>query len=167
MTKTPHARMKDEFKTKDKLVEAVEKLATDDLWLDRINDVKGLRLISNAKLLRLHRILSDAKQRFGTREKLVGAILELEKRVKDAGYRQRLEAHPLPRLVDQHDSALRRKRRSDARAEPKPARKKAPAPKPAAATKKTPAKKAPGKKAPGKKAPAKKGAAKKASGKRK
>ena len=161
MTKTPHARMKDVFKTKDKLVEAVEKLASADLWLDRINDVKGLRLVSNAKLLRLHRILSDAKERFGTREKLVGAILELEKRVKDAGYRKRLEGHPLPRLVDQHDSALRRKRRSDARAEPKPARKAA---RPAKAA--APAKKAPAKKAPAKKAPAKKGA-KKASTKRK
>jgi len=162
MTKTPHARMKDEFTTKDKLVEAVEKLATEDLFVDRINDVKGLRLVSNSKLLRLHRILSDAKQRFGTREKLIGAILELEKRVKDAGYRKRLEGHPLPRLVDHHDSALKRKRRSDARSEPKPERK---APRPAKAA--APAKKAPAKKAPAKKAPAKKAAAKKAAAKRK
>jgi hypothetical protein len=121
--------------------------------------VKGLRMISNAKLLRLHRVLTDAKQRFGSRDKLVAAILELEKRTKDAGYRTRLQHHPLPRLIDQHDAALRRTRRIEARekaaAEPKP---KVRAAKPKAA-------KAPAKKPAAKKAPVKKGA-KKASAKR-
>jgi hypothetical protein len=48
------------------------------------------------------------KDKFGTREKLIDAILELEKRTKDAGYRQRLSAWPVPRLYDVYKSTAKR-----------------------------------------------------------
>jgi hypothetical protein len=117
--------MTERFQTKEKLVEAVTKLATGDLWLDRTNEDKGLARISNAKLLRLHSILEDAKKRFGSRDKLVSAILELEKRVKDTGYKTRLAGFPLPRLVDLHDAAARRSKRAEKKpkALPKPSKK--------------------------------------------
>jgi hypothetical protein len=141
MRKTPLSVAKERFTSKDKLVEAVQKLATKDLWLDRVNDAKGLARVSNAKLLRLHDILTSVKKDFGSRDKLIDAILTLEKRAKDAGYKARLEAYPLPRLVDLHGAVARRARRAEAKA------KDAPAAKPAA-KKKPVAKKAKGASAP-------------------
>lgn len=108
MAKTPLALVKESHGDKAKLVAAITKLATADLWLDRVNSEKGLGRISNAKLLRLQKALEDAKTRFGTRAKLVDAVAALEKRSKDEGYKARLASYPLPRLIDLHDSAHKR-----------------------------------------------------------
>ncbi|HEU5073449.1 MAG TPA: hypothetical protein VFU02_04740 [Polyangiaceae bacterium] len=118
MKKTPVQLMTERFQSKEKLVEAVTKLATGELWLDRTHAEKGLARTSNAKLLRLHAVLEDAKKRFGSRDKLIAAILELEKRVKDSGYKTRLGQFPLPRLIDLHDAAARRSKRSEKKAKP-------------------------------------------------
>jgi hypothetical protein len=107
-TKTPLALVKDKFGDKAKLVEAVEAFVNDDLWVSRTNKEKGLAHVSNAKLLRLHAIFTEVKQKFGTREKLIAAILDTEKRSKDEGFRQRLLAWPVPRLFDAYKSASKR-----------------------------------------------------------
>ena len=86
-----------------------------------------------------------AKQRFGSRDKLIAAILELEKRSKDAGYKARLEQFPLPRLLDAHQVADRKAKAKASEGAPKKK-----------AAKKAPEAKAPVKKAPAKKAPASK-----------
>lgn len=127
MKKTPVQLVKERFETKEKLAEAVKKLATSDLWLDRTNAEKGLGRASNAKLLRLHTVLEDAKKRFGSRDKLIAAILDVEKRAKDSGYKTRLSQYPLPRLLDMHDAAARRAKRAEKKAKPasKPVAKKA------------------------------------------
>jgi hypothetical protein len=126
MKKPPVAQVKAQFDTKEKLVAAVKKLATDDLWLDRVSEVKGLEKVSNAKLLRLHAVLSAVKADFGSRAKLIDAILALEKRSKDTGYRARLEGYPAPRLLDLHRAASRRAKHAEAAAKraPKKAKKK-------------------------------------------
>ena len=128
MASSPLSLVKDKFGTKEKLVEAVQKLATEALWLDRVNADKGLGRVSNAKLLRLHAALEDAKGRFGSRAKLVDAIRTLEKRSKDDGYKTRLSAYPLPRLIELHDAAAKRqaaaKKRAAKPAAKKPARSK-------------------------------------------
>jgi hypothetical protein len=168
MSQAPLSLVKKRFESKEKLVAAVQKLATGDLWLDRVNGVKGLGRVSNAKLVRLHDILTDAKQRFGSRDKLIGAIAELAKRTKDKDYATSLGKYPLPRLLDLHRSLSRSsKRASDAPAEAKPkAAKKAPAAKaeakPAAKAEAKPAAKAEKADAPAKKPAAKKTPAKKA-----
>lgn len=110
--KSPLAIVKEKFGDKTKLVEAVKALATDELWLgrtsaDRGND-RGLEHVSNAKLLRLHAIFSEVKEKFGTRAKLVDEILAAENRSKDAGLKKRLEAYPVPRLYDLYKSAKKR-----------------------------------------------------------
>jgi hypothetical protein len=105
---SPLARVKDQFGDKEKLVASLEKLTSDDLWVSRTNQSKGLAHVSNAKLLRLHAVFTEVKAKFGTREKLIDAILELEKRSKDAGLRQKLLAWPVPRLFDAYRSAARR-----------------------------------------------------------
>jgi hypothetical protein len=134
--KTPLSITKEKFGEKAKLVEAVEKLTGEDLWVARTNKNKGLAHVSNAKLLRLHATFTEVKTKFGTREKLIDAILELEKRTKDAGYRQRLLAWPVPRLYDTYKSTAKRvaaSKPADAAAKPaakaaKPAKKTAAAP---------------------------------------
>lgn len=111
-SKSPLATVKERFGDKSKLVEAVKGFATEDLWLgrtsaDRGGD-KGLEHVSNAKLLRLHAIFSEVKEKFGTRAKLVDEILAVENRSKDQGYRKRLEVYPVPRLYDLFRSASKR-----------------------------------------------------------
>jgi hypothetical protein len=118
--------VKERFGGKDKLVEQLQKLTTDELWLDEANDVKGLSRVSNAKLLRLHDILSTVKQEFGTRQKLIAAVAELEKRQKDDGYKARLERFSTPHLLDLHRSATKRAGRAAAKPAPKTTPKKKP-----------------------------------------
>ena len=107
-TKNPLARFKDQFKDKASLVAAVEKLAGSDLWVARTSKDKGLAHVSNAKLLRLHATFTEVKTKFGTRDKLVAAVLDLEKRSKDTGLQHRLSEWPVPRLFDAYKSAARR-----------------------------------------------------------
>ncbi|HYP90164.1 MAG TPA: hypothetical protein VEQ59_18465 [Polyangiaceae bacterium] len=150
MKKSPVAVVKERFASKDKLVEAVQKLATADLWIDRVNGTKGFAKVSNQKLVKLHDTLTDAQKRFGSRDKLISAILELKKRTKDAGYAAGLKKAPLPQLLDLHASIEHAGKRAAAKAAaktaPKSAKKAAaPVAKKAAATK-APAKKAPSKK---------------------
>ena len=113
MKKSPLAIMKDKMgeqdraKAKAKLVEAVRKLAGSDLWVERFSD-KGVEHVSNKKLLHLHDLLTRVKDEFGSRDGLLDAILKLEKREKDEGYKSRLTAWSTPRLVDHHDAAKAR-----------------------------------------------------------
>jgi len=117
--KTPLAAMKEQFSEKAKLVEAIEKLAGEELWVSRTNSAKGLARVSNAKLLRLHATFTEVKAKFGTRDKLIDAILEFERRTKDTDFRKKLSAWPVPRLFDKYKSASNRHRAAPA--SPKPA----------------------------------------------
>ncbi len=147
-SKSPLALVKDKFGDKAKLVEAVEKFTSDDLWVARTNKDKGLAHVSNAKLLRLHALFTEVKEKFGTREKLVEAVLGAQGRTKDTGLRQKLVTWPVPRLYDAYKSATKRAAGATAaKAAPKAdakAAKKAPAAKAAkpASAKKAAAKKA-------------------------
>ena len=149
-SKSPLAVVSEKFGDKAKLVAAVEKFTGDDLWVARTNKDKGLAHVSNAKLLRLHATFTEVKEKFGTREKLIDAILEVQKRSKDTGWRQRLQSWPVPRLYDAYKSASKRAHGAApaAKAEAKPKADKA---KPAAAKKATAAAAKPAKKAAAKK----------------
>ena len=118
--KSPLAIVKEKFGDKAKLVEAVKAFGSEDLWLgrtaaDRGGD-RGLSHVSNAKLLRLHAIFSEVKEKFGTRDKLVDEILTAENRSKDADYKKGLLAHPVPRLYDIYKSAKKRAKARSAKA---------------------------------------------------
>ena len=107
--KSPLATVKDKFGDKAKLVAARrEARQGDDLWVARTNKNKGLAHVSNAKLLRSTTTFAAVKEKFGTRAKLIDAILEIEKRAKDEGYKTRLGAYPVPRLWDMYKSASKR-----------------------------------------------------------
>jgi hypothetical protein len=100
--------VKQQFGDKAKLVAALGPLTSGDLWIDRLNETKGLERVSNAKLLRLFGVLTAVKEKFGTRAKLIDAIAEIEKRTKDEGFKNRLLAYPVPRLFDTYRSAAKR-----------------------------------------------------------
>jgi hypothetical protein len=134
--KSPLSLVRDKFGDKAKLVEAVEKFTSDDLWVSRTNKDKGLAHVSNTKLLRLLETFTAVKEKFGTRAKLIEAILEVEKRTKDDGFRKRLSEFPVPRLWDMYKSTSKR----HAPAKEKPAKKPAAAKKAAAPAKKAAAK---------------------------
>ncbi len=121
---SPVTIVKEKFGTKAALVAAVEKLAGEDLWVARTNKEKGLAHVSNAKLLRLLSTFTVVKEKFGSRDKLIGAILEVEKRTKDDGYKARLGAFPVPRLYDLYKSTSKR---ATAASEPRVKAKRAPA----------------------------------------
>ena len=142
MKKTPVSQVKERFESKDKLVAAVQKLATSDLWLDKVSSGKGLGRVSNAKLVRLHDVLTDAKKRFGSRDKLVASIVEISKRTKDKGFASKLSAYPLPQLLDLHAATERAAKRAEAAAKAKPAKAEKPKAKPAAKPKAAAASKA-------------------------
>jgi hypothetical protein len=108
MSKSPSAIVKEKFGDKTKLVAALQPFLTDELWVNRLNAGKGLAHVSNAKLVRLHEVFSAVKNEFGTRAKLVDAILASENRTKDAGFKARLEAWPVPRLFDFYKASKKR-----------------------------------------------------------
>jgi hypothetical protein len=108
MIKSPLTAVKERFQDKAGLLKAVKELATEDLWIDRIDQNRGLDGISNKKLLRLHAVLSDVKKDFGSRAKLITAILTQEKRDKDEGFKARLERFSTPRLYDHYKSGAKR-----------------------------------------------------------
>ena len=108
MAKSPRAAVKEQFGDKEKLIEALKTFMSEDLWVNRLNEKKGLDHVSNAKLLRLHRIFSAVKSEFGSREKLVDSILAIENRSKDTGLRAKLNGYPVPRLYDIFKSAKKR-----------------------------------------------------------
>jgi hypothetical protein len=108
MNKSPLSIVKERFQNKEGLVKAVKELATEELWTDRVDNDKGLDSVSNKKLLHLHDVLSGVKKEFGSRTKLIDAILTQEKRSKDDGYKTRLSRFSTPRLYDQYRAGARR-----------------------------------------------------------
>ena len=107
MKKSPLTITKERFGDKAGLIKAVRELASDDLWLDRLNTDKGFDCVSNAKLIHLHEVLSAVKSEFGSRSKLIDAIMQGEKRT-DEGYRTRLSRFSTPRLWDDYRALSRR-----------------------------------------------------------
>lgn len=112
MANSPLQTVKERFKNKEGLLAAVKGLLSDELWLDRLNSDKGLDSVSNAKLLRLHEVLSEVKKQFGSRAKLIEAVLGHGKRVKDADYKSSLQRLPTPRLLEIFKVGERAKKRA-------------------------------------------------------
>jgi len=112
MKKSPLAIVKERFKDKAGLIKAVRDLASDALWLDRVNEDKGLARVSNAKLLHLLEVLTKVKADFGSRDKLIGEIAKLQKRMKDADYQAALQKLSTPKLFETYRASVKRAKAS-------------------------------------------------------
>jgi hypothetical protein len=122
--KSPLAIVKEKFGDKSKLVEAVKAFGTEELWLGRTSadngGDRGLEHVSNAKLVRLHTVFSEVKEKFGTRAKLIEEILTAQKRTKDGDLKKKLETYPVPRLYDLYKSASKSAKKAEPKAKPEP-----------------------------------------------
>lgn len=91
---------------KAELVKAV-RAAAEGLWTDRLAETDGLDRVSNAKLLRLEASFKAIKKQFASREKLIAALVEAEKRAKDATFKAHLDKLSSLRLWDRLQSVQR------------------------------------------------------------
>jgi len=112
MSKSPLSIVKERFgddpkKAKEKLVAAVKKAGGKDVWLDRVNESKGLEHVSNKKLLHLEQVL-QAVAKVGSRDKLIDAIAEAQGRAKDDAYKARLGEESTPALWDRYQAVQSR-----------------------------------------------------------
>ena len=81
-------------------------LATDT---DSSDVVEGrLKTASNTQLLRLQKVVQTVQAKWGSREKLIQALVDGDKKGKDKDYVAKLSTFSLPRLVDLAQSAARR-----------------------------------------------------------
>lgn len=94
---------------KEKLVDAVQKLTDEGLWIDRVNGDKGLDSVSNRKLLHILDVLEGVKAA-GGRSKLVDTIVEADGRAKDPGYKVRFDSWSTPRLWDRYRAVQKKQR---------------------------------------------------------
>ncbi len=99
--KSPLARVKEQFGSKDKLVDALVGLP--EGVFERHNEDKDafrkrLSSAANTKLLRMLEVGKAVKERFGSKEKLVDAILTQMNRGKDADYRGKLAQFSVSKL---------------------------------------------------------------------
>lgn len=112
MSKSPLTIVKERFgddpkKAKEKLVAAVKKAAGKDVWLDRVNEDKGLAHVSNKKLLHLEQVLQEVAK-VGSRDKLIDEIAKAQGRPKDDAYKARLGEESTPALWDRYQAVQSR-----------------------------------------------------------
>jgi hypothetical protein len=105
----PAGRVKEGHGGKEALAKALAPLLATD---SEDSDVVATRLktASNAQLLRLKRVTDAVKQKWGSREALITALGNTEKKSKDKDYLAKLATFPLPKLYDLATSAERRAR---------------------------------------------------------
>lgn len=109
MKKTPLAEVKERFGSKENLIKELKGLFDKgQLFEDRLNPDKGISHISNAKLLKLHRVANEVTERFTTRANLIADLAKTLGREKDTGIKEKFEKWGLPRLWDYYQSISKR-----------------------------------------------------------
>lgn len=107
--KTPLQLVKEMHGGKDKLVDKLMGLV--ERGEESKDELKTrLKSAANSKLLRLHDVLTEIQEQFGSKEKLVDGVLDLKNRVKDTDYRDKLLAMSPTRLMDLYRSTHRKSR---------------------------------------------------------
>lgn len=110
MKKSPLAQVKEQFGSKEKLVDALIKLPASvierpsDEGEDKDAFRSRLLVASNSKLLRLHSVGKKVSERWGSKDKLVDAILDLRRASKDKDFRSKLSTLSVGKLFDQVSS---------------------------------------------------------------
>ena len=109
MKKSPLEEVKERFGSKQDLVKELKSLFDKGkLFEDKLNPDTGLEHVSNAKLLKLHKVAAEVTERFTTRENLINDLTKMLKREKDEGLKARFEKWGLPRLFDYYGSVAGR-----------------------------------------------------------
>ncbi len=96
--KTPLQIVNQEHGGKEKLVDSLVEML--DRGEESKNDFRArLLAAANSKLLRLHSTMSEIKQRFGSTEKMLDAMLALKNKAKDSDFREKLLTYTPVRLL--------------------------------------------------------------------
>jgi hypothetical protein len=95
----PRARVVAAHKTKEDLAKAIAASLVRD---DEDSDVLAARLktASNQQLLRLHGVVAQVKDKYGSRDGLIEAIGKAHNKSKDKDYLSKLASYSLPQLLD-------------------------------------------------------------------
>ena len=105
----PKARVLELHGGKEALAKALAPtLAREDEDSDVIET--RLKTASNSQLLRLQRVVTAVKEKWGSRDALIEAIGNVEKKSKDKDYLAKLGTFTLPKLYELATSAERRAR---------------------------------------------------------
>jgi hypothetical protein len=103
----PLGRVKARHGSKEELVKTlVEPLAAEDEDTDLVRD--RLLKASNQQLLRLQRVVSTVKAKWGSRAKLIEAIGKAMNKAADKDYLAKLATVSLPQLLDLATATARR-----------------------------------------------------------
>jgi hypothetical protein len=112
MKKSPLQEVKERFGSKENLVKEIKELFDKGgFFEDRLDPDKGLAHVANAKLLKLHKVAAEVRERFTNRANLVGDLLKTLGREKDEDLKERFDKWSLPRLWDYYASTIKNKRR--------------------------------------------------------
>jgi hypothetical protein len=114
--KSPLQSVNERFGSKEKLVDALCALPAKVLERGEDEDKEAFRkrllAAANSKLIRLYNTSKTIEERWGGKEQLVEALLQMRNRLKDKDYRSKLLTYPIGRLFDQFRSAERAQRRA-------------------------------------------------------
>ena len=103
MKKTPLQLVKDEFGSKEALAKKLIPLLDRREDEDQDDFERRIKTASNKQLLRLWQAEQSVKERFGSKEKLVDAIVKGRFDGKDnADYRAKIAPYAKTRLLDLH-----------------------------------------------------------------
>ncbi len=109
--KSPLAIVNETFGAKDKLVDKlIDLLDRGDESKDDLR--KRLSSAANSKLLHLHQVASQVKEKFGSHESLVNAVVKALGRGKDKPFIERLSAYSDARLIDLIKATERKAKKS-------------------------------------------------------
>ena len=109
--KSPLATVNESFGAKDKLVDKLVGLL--DRGEESKDDLrKRLSSAANTKLLHLHRVAIEVKDKFGSHDALVASVAKSLGRSKDKPFVERLAAYSDARLVDLAKAAQRKTKKS-------------------------------------------------------
>ena len=101
--KSPLQQVKEQFGTKkalaDQLIPVIDRLNPNESDADF---ARRIQAASNKQLLRLHAVEQTVKERFGSRDALIDAIVQAKFGKANADYRQSLTKYTKVRLLDLH-----------------------------------------------------------------
>lgn len=102
---SPAQEVKQRFGSKEKLAEQLIPIVDRDDDVDDVEFERRIKTASNRQLLRLHRTHEIVTERFGSKEKLVDALVTSKFPKGNEPYRAKLLALRPTRLLDMYRSA--------------------------------------------------------------
>ena len=102
MKKSPMDIVKERFETRENLVDAILGLMSDSDKDDRT--AARLKGAKNAQLLRIHSVLGEVQERFGSKDALIEEIAKQKFAGKspEQGFVEKLKGYTSRRLLDMH-----------------------------------------------------------------